>query len=109
MAVVYPRLGTELARTPEVHAELQLLADKIATEVRARAGGHVRTGHYESSIEVLVDEASPSRGDRLVVATDDNAVSIEYGHVAAMRGRHGPPRHVPGLHIMTDVAGTARL
>lgn len=109
MAQVYKSAGVITARIVGNGEALDVAAAAVRAKAVALAAAHRETGNFASSIT----QPAKIRGkngvtDRMVSATDANAVSIEEGHLTR-RGEHmhGPQRHVPGLHIMARAAGGA--
>lgn len=103
MATVHGNLGKIIGNDPGVQAALDVAAEKVLIRAQALAAGHVDTGAFSRSLGITKDKHRSGVVDRLVVATDPAALSIEVGHVAARKGI-GPARFVPGLHILGRAA-----
>lgn len=103
MAVVFDKLAIrEASRLCGESAQMDAVADMVAAKAKANAAAHFQTGDYINSIEVE-DDQRPVVRDRLVMANDWAAKSIEYGHAAKRSTkREGPSRWVPGQFIMTE-------
>lgn len=103
MAVVYEKIAiTEASRLCGESAEMDAIAAMVAEKAKINAARHRQTGEYIDSIKVVSDQRPVVR-DRLVLATDWAAKSIEFGHAARRsQTREGPARWVPGQFIMTE-------
>jgi hypothetical protein len=100
MAEVYRSAAIEAARMAGQDPEMDAAAARIVGRIQAAAAGHNRTGDFASSLEVIAVPGKRGVTDRLIVSSDPNAVSIEFGHLA----RDGTT-FVDGLHLMARGAG----
>lgn len=79
-------------------------AGRVLASVRAKAAESVLTGEYMSKLGIVTVPGESGTGrsvkDRLVVADDKAAVSIEYGH-HTRPDEDGDRTFVPGKHPMT--------
>ena len=102
MAQVFKGAGTKVAKLPGI----QPLLDKAATRIKAAAASNISsssagsTGAYASNLEVRKVRGKKGVMDRLVVANDPGALSIEYGHLQGDPG--GSPTWVPGKFPLTN-------
>lgn len=93
---------TEASRLCGEHEVMDQTARMIAARAKAVARRNKVTGDYIDSIKIE-DDQRPVVRDRLVLATDWAAKSIEFGHAAKRsKTREGPSRWVPGQFIMTE-------
>lgn len=104
MSYVDPRAGSMAAQIAGRSKEMDLVANRGVRTVRTVAAGHRLTGTYISKVfattapSVVSSKVGPI-DDRLIVADDDAAVSIEYGHLVRFKNARRV-RYVPGQHIM---------
>lgn len=106
MAQVYKSAGLITAK---MAGNNSTALDVVAAQVRAAAlslaAQHRETGNFANSITApQVVRGRNGVKDRMVSATDPNALSIEYGHMTRRGQLVGPLRFVPGLHIMARAA-----
>lgn len=77
-------------------------AGRVLRSVRSVAAQHHLTGNYQSKLSVLNVPGRIGVGklvrDRLIVADDEAAVPIEFGHI--VRVSKTRVKFIPGLHIM---------
>lgn len=104
MATVFKGISTHVARLAGDSDEMDVAAHKLMALVRARAIKHRLTGAYMSKLKIENVAGKKGVRDRLVVAGDKAAMSIEYGH--AQRTNNDDPsksdfRWVPGQYILT--------
>lgn len=118
-AFVSKNAGPEAAVIAGRNSEMDRAANVLLRAVRTRAMAHVRTGNYIKNLSIqTVPSLQPSRvgyvQDRIVVADDKAALSIEYGHWNTRITRNGRRvstgvlRKVPGQYIMTGALGMVR-
>lgn len=105
MAYVDPRAGSMAAQIAGRSTEMDVVANRGVRAVQSVAAGHRLTGTYISKVyAVTVPSVLPSKvgpiDDRLIVADDEAAVSIEYGHIIRYKTARRV-RYVPGQHIMS--------
>lgn len=103
MAVVFEKKATtEASRLCGEHEIMDQVAEMVAAKAKENAARHRQSGEYIDSIKIETDQRPVVR-DRLVLATDWAAKSIEFGHAAKRSStREGPSRWVPGQFIMTE-------
>lgn len=104
MAEVFKNVGNQVARMAGDHQEMDVVAHKLHMIARKRALKHRLTGAYLSKLKVENVAGKKGVRDRLVVAGDKAAMSIEYGH--AQRTNNDDPsksdfKWVPGQFILT--------
>lgn len=103
MAEVYPSAGTTVAIIAGRTQAMDAGAHRVLTAVRGVAARHTLTGAYMSKLSIVSARGQSGNGrrvtDRLVVADDPAAVSIEYGHIQRVKGARRV-KYIPGLHIM---------
>lgn len=104
MSYVDPRAGSMAAQIAGGSSEMDHAANRGLRAVRSVAAAHRLTGTYIAKTFVAtVPSVLPSKvgpiDDRLIVADDDAAVSIEYGHLYRFKNARRV-RYVPGQHIM---------
>lgn len=104
MAMVYKNVPNMVARIAGDDIEMDVAAHKLLTIAKARALKHRLTGAYLSKLKVENVAGKKGVRDRLVVAGDKAAMSIEYGH--AVRTKNNDPskadfKWVPGQYILT--------
>lgn len=100
MSYVSPLAGPMAAVIAGKSTEMDLAAERGASAVRQVAAAHRLTGAYIRAVHTAtVPSVQPSKvghvDDRLIIADDPGAVSIEYGHTVPSTGEQ-----VPGQHIM---------
>lgn len=106
MAVVYKNVGIMVARMAGNSSEMDRVAGELLAKVTARAVRHRLTGAYISQLSVANVPGKSGVRDRLVIAGDKAAMSIEYGH-AVRYNRNNQTRNsynfkwVPGQYILT--------
>lgn len=104
MSYVDPRAGSMAAQIAGESPAMDLVADRGLHAVRSVAAAHRYTGAYiENTFVAAVPSVLPSKvgpiKDRIIVADDPAAVSIEYGHIVRFANSRRV-RFVPGQHIM---------
>lgn len=104
MATVFKGISTHVARLAGDSDEMDVAAHKLLAIARARATKHRLTGAYLSKLKIENVAGKKGVRDRLVVAGDKAAMSIEYGH--AQRTNNDDPsksdfRWIPGQYILT--------
>ena len=103
MAYVNERVRVDAAIIAGKSTEMDLAAQRTLTAVRAAAARHSKTGHYIENLHIVTVPGELGTGrlvdDRLVVADDEGAAAIEWGHLVHVEGSRRV-RWVPGLHIM---------
>lgn len=104
MAYVDPLAGPMAAVIAGRTQEMDLVAARGARAVRQVAAAHRLTGNYIDKVfTATVPSQRPSKvgsvDDRLIVADDEAAVSIEYGHLVRFKNARRV-RYVPGQRIM---------
>jgi hypothetical protein len=78
MAQEYRNADRTVAKCPEVQKHLAKVAQDMAARARAIAHQHDRSGDFAASITT-----DHGRIDHYVIATDDDAVSKEFGRTGA--------------------------
>lgn len=106
MATVYSWVPQGVARMAGNDQEMDRVAKKLYTLARARAEQHRLTGVYISKLSIKNVPGKKGVRDRMVIAGDKAAMSIEYGHTVRIRRKdimkNGPEyRWVPGQYILT--------
>lgn len=104
MATVYKGVGTTVARMAGNHPEMDRVAAVLLGLAKANAIPHIYTSTYIRKLHVINAPGKKGVRDRLVVAGDKAAISIEYGHTAVVKnpGRNGFDfKWVPGQFILT--------
>lgn len=105
MAVVYGWVPTGVARMAGNHEEMDIVANRLYRIAFALATGHRLTGNYLSKLDVKNVPGKKGVRDRMVIAGDIAAMSIEYGHTVRIRGEGEPNSYdfkwVPGQYILT--------
>ena len=104
MAHVNKGIGTTVARMTGNHPEMDRVAHELLALATARAVEHRLTGHYISKLSVKNVPGKKGVRDRLVIAGDIAAMSIEYGHsVRVKKAGHNEAnfKWVPGQYILT--------
>lgn len=104
MAYVDPRAGSMAAQIAGRSREMDHAANRGLRAVRSIAAENRLTGNYIAKTFVAtVPSVLPSKvgpiEDRVIVADDEAATSIEYGHLVRFTNARRV-RYVPGLHIM---------
>lgn len=104
MAVVFRNVPNQVARMAGNSEEMDVAANKLLSLARARALKHRLTGAYLSQLKVQNVAGKKGVRDRLVIAGDKAAMSIEYGHT--VRTNNDDPskadlKWVPGQFILT--------
>lgn len=104
MAVVYKTVGNQVARMAGDSHEMDVAAGKLMSIARSRAIKHRLTGAYLAQLKIENVPGKKGVRDRLVVAGDKAAMSIEYGH-SQRTGNNDPSKSdfvwVPGQYILT--------
>lgn len=105
MSYVDPRAGSMAAQIAGQSREMDVVAQRGLRAVRSVAASHRLTGDYLSKTFVAtVPSVQPSKvgpiDDRLIVADDKAAVSIEYGHLVRFKNARRV-KFVPGQRIMS--------
>lgn len=107
MAYVYRSASLTAARICGDDPVMDIAAGMLLGLAKARAVDHILTGAYISQLFTTRAPGKKGVTDRLVVAGDKAAISIEYGHsVRINKGRNAPQnsmnfRWVPGQFILT--------
>lgn len=104
MAEVYRWVPQGVARMAGNDPEMDRVAHELMAIVIARAVRHRLTGDYISKLSVKSVPGKKGVRDRLIVAADKAAYSIEWGHWAPKKGLPGA-RWVPGQHILGGAIG----
>ena len=104
MATVFRNVPNMVARIAGDDIEMDVAAHKLLALAKARAIKHRLTGAYISQLKVQNVAGKKGVRDRLVIAGDKAAMSIEYGH--AVRTNNDDPsksdfKWVPGQYILT--------
>lgn len=104
MATVFRNVPNQVARIAGDDIEMDVAAHKLLALAKARAIKHRLTGAYISQLKVQNVAGKKGVRDRLVIAGDKAAMSIEYGH--AVRTNNDDPsksdfKWVPGQYILT--------
>lgn len=104
MAEVYRDVRVTAAIIAGHSAEMDAAAERGLRIAKRIAAAHRLTGQYMSNLKVVTVPGELGTGrlvsDRLIVADDPGAASIEWGHVA--RSKDGESvTHVPGQKILT--------
>ncbi|MCJ1709229.1 DUF5403 family protein [Microbacterium sp. VKM Ac-2923] len=105
-------------------AEFSRISGRVLIAAKVEAARHVDTGAYLSKLHMKTVPGMIGTGrgvkDRLIVADDPAAASIEWGHLARVRDgvmtrvegsrrvKWEPAKFVPGKHIMTNALGRVR-
>lgn len=104
MATVYKHVPNQVARMAGDHSEMDDVARKLLFAAKVRARRHRLTGAYIAQLSAKNVPGKKGVRDRLVIAGDKAAMSIEYGHTART-GNTDPSkadlRWVPGQYILT--------
>lgn len=108
---LYSRNRVTVAQIAGDSGEFSRIAGRVLTAARVEATRHIDTGEYLSHLHMKTVPGLLGTGrgvkDRLIVADDKGAASIEWGHIY----RHKNSRRVtwvPGKHIMTKALGRVR-
>lgn len=104
MAEVYRWVPNGVARMAGNDSEMDVVANKLYRIAFVLATGHRLTGNYLSKLEVKNVPGKKGVRDRMVIAGDIAAMSIEYGHT--QRTNNSDPNepdfvYVPGQYILT--------
>lgn len=104
MAEVFKHVPNQVARMAGDHPEMDLVANKLLFAAKVRARRHRLTGAYIAQLSTKNVPGKKGVRDRLVIAGDKAAMSIEYGH--AHRTNNLDPskadfKWVPGQYILT--------
>lgn len=104
MAEVFKNVPNQVARMAGNSSEMDVAAHKLLGIAKARAAKHRLTGAYLAKLSVENVAGKKGVRDRLVVAGDKAAMSIEYGH-AQRTGNDDPSKAdfkwIPGQYILT--------
>ena len=98
MAFVYKHVGVTVARMAGDSDEMDRVANQLMAIVRRRAEQHRLTGDYISALSVENVPGKKGVRDRLIVAADKAAWSIEWGHTVTRKD--GTSYWLPGQHIL---------
>lgn len=104
MATVYRGIGTTVARMAGNHPEMDRVAGVLLRLAKANAVPHIDTTTYIRKLHVINAPGKKGVRDRLVVAGDKAAMSIEYGHAQLVKnpGNNGYDfKWIPGQFILT--------
>lgn len=103
-AYVNPRVRVEAARIAGRSVDMDVAAARVLRSVKAVAAANRLTGEYMRNLSVQTVPGLTGNGrlvdDRLVVADDPAAWSIEYGHLVRYKNSRRV-RWVPGQYPMT--------
>jgi len=99
MAEVYKWVGTGVARMAGEDPEMDRVARLVLFTVKGRALAHRLTGAYHAQLSAKSVPGKKGVRDRMVIAGDKAAYSIEWGHWSPRKGEPGAT-WVPGQHIM---------
>lgn len=106
MALVYRNVSLMAARMAGNDPQMDQFAAQLLAKVTARAIRHRLTGEYISKLSVKNVPGKKGVRDRLVIAGDKAAISIEYGH-SVRYNRNSTTRNsfnfkwVPGQFILS--------
>jgi hypothetical protein len=104
MAVVYSWVPNGVARMAGNDSEMDVVAKKLYTLALRKAVTHRLTGNYIANLKIKNVPGKKGVRDRMVIAGDKAAMSIEYGH-AVRQGKAGHNesnfKWVPGQYILT--------
>lgn len=104
MAVVYGWVPNGVARMAGNHSEMDRVAKRLYRIAFTLATGHRLTGNYMEKLSVKNVPGKRGVRDRMVIAGDMAAMSIEYGHAVRINkaGRNEANfKWVPGQYILT--------
>lgn len=107
MAEVYGWVPNGVARMAGKSQEMDDVANKLYRLALGRAQGHRLTGNYIEKLKVKEVPGKKGVRDRMVIAGDMAAMSIEYGHAVRFNRGSDAPRNsynfkwVPGQYILT--------
>lgn len=104
MAYVYRGVGTTVARMAGNHPEMDRVANVLLGLAKANATPHIDTTAYIRKLSTKNVPGKKGVRDRLVIAGDKAAMSIEYGHSQLVKnpgGRGYDFKWVPGQFILT--------
>ena len=104
MAEVYRWVPVGVARMAGESSTMDDVAQTLLKITKARAERHRLTGNYIEHLSVISTPGKKGVRDRMVLASDIAAESIEWGHAVRIKGeRDGNTpdfRWVPGQHIL---------
>ena len=104
MAEVFKNVPNQVARMAGTSLEMDVVAGKLLAIAKGRAIKHRLTGAYMAQLKIENVPGKKGVRDRLVVAGDKAAMSIEYGHTVRT-GNDDPSKPdlkwVPGQFILT--------
>lgn len=104
MAYVNERVRVDAARIAGKSPEMDVVAGRTHRAVRAVAAANRLTGNYINNLSVHTVPGLVGNGrlvdDRLVVADDEGAASIEFGHMVRFTESRRV-KWVPGQYPMT--------
>lgn len=104
MATVYGWVPVGVARMAGNDSEMDKVADRLHRIAFTLAVGHRLTGNYLSKLSVKNVPGKKGVRDRMVIAGDKAAMSIEYGHAVRIN-KAGYNEYnfkwVPGQYILT--------
>ena len=103
MAVVYGWVPVGVARMAGKDPEMDRVANRLYRIAFTLASGHRLTGNYMSKLSVKEVPGKKGVRDRMVIAGDIAAMSIEYGHSVRINaeGNGANFKWVPGQYILT--------
>lgn len=107
MAEVYGWVPNHVARMAGNHQEMDDVANRLYRIAFTLATGHRLTGAYLAQLKVKEVPGKKGVRDRMVIAGDKAAMSIEYGHAVRFNRGPGAERNsynfkwVPGQYILT--------
>jgi hypothetical protein len=107
MAVVFGWVPNGVARMAGRDSEMDRVAGKLYALALGKAQTHRLTGDYISKLKVKNVPGKKGVRDRMVIAGDKAAMSIEYGHAVRFnRGKDAAKnsynfKWVPGQYILT--------
>lgn len=96
MAEVYKHVPVTVAKMAGNDGQMDITAHKAVTLARLLATQHIRSGSYYDDLKVKNVPGKKGVRDRLIVAEDKAAISIEWGHFNTWA-----KRHVKGQFILT--------
>lgn len=99
MAEVFKWVGTGVARMAGNDPEMDRVARLVLFTAKNRARQHQLTGDYIGKLSAKNVPGKKGVRDRLIVAGDKAAYSIEWGHFSPRKGEPGAT-WVPGQHIL---------
>lgn len=104
MASVNRGIGGTVARMAGNHAEMDIVAHKVIALAKLNATPHIDTSAYFRQLSVKNVPGKKGVRDRLVIAGDKAAMSIEYGHSQLVKNPSTNEldfRWIPGQFILT--------